>query len=556
MFIIKEMFFLTKTNWSSLRLFFLGLFLFQISIGPVFAIDYSERTLVVSAYYSPLPGQIKYVTGSYAGDIRLNGNGTNGADGTEVYPGMLAAPKTYAFGTQVEIPGLGIGTVNDRGGAIKAFNDFDRIDVWMGSGDEGRIRAMNWGMRRINGKVYPPGSGLNNYIYFSNVLIPMEPVHTLTAGFGTGDKGPEITKIQEALVKIGKSDSSKVTGIYDEDTLNQIFEVQKKANIVSSWKDFGAGYFGAKTRDLLEKELAKITKPKTESIYKANNCGQKFCYDLIAGDSGKDVTNLQIELKKLGFYTNEATGQYDKDLTQAVLDFQISQGILSSNTDMGAGNFGPKTRTRLSQILESGGISVPIEILVVSSGGTGGNDFFIEDLAVNSSGGEVLRLQKFLAEGGYYDGEIGGLFSNSTLQGVLRFQLEQNLIASAEDENAGIFNLVTRKKANEIVLKQGLGTTILQEIAFEQIPLDVLVGRLTVDTLSPGEKNENVLILQNILTKLGFLENTQTSYYDNATKQALIDFQVYNKIISSKDSFGAGFFGKKTLEKMIEIASK
>ncbi|MBU0668223.1 hypothetical protein KJ951_03160, partial [Patescibacteria group bacterium] len=52
--------------------------------------DFSNytRTYIISAYYSPLPGQLKYVTGSYQGDIRLNGGGVHGADGTPVYPGM------------------------------------------------------------------------------------------------------------------------------------------------------------------------------------------------------------------------------------------------------------------------------------------------------------------------------------------------------------------------------------------------------------------------------------------------------------------------------------
>ena len=48
-----------------------------------------------------LPGQSRYLRGSYEKDIRLNGRGVAGADGTGVYDGMLAAPKTYAFGTKI-----------------------------------------------------------------------------------------------------------------------------------------------------------------------------------------------------------------------------------------------------------------------------------------------------------------------------------------------------------------------------------------------------------------------------------------------------------------------
>lgn len=77
--------------------------LFSI-ISPTFAdetVASEKRKFIVTAYYSPLPDQSFYLKGSYEADIRLNGNGTHGASGKEVYPGMLAGPKTYAFGTQV-----------------------------------------------------------------------------------------------------------------------------------------------------------------------------------------------------------------------------------------------------------------------------------------------------------------------------------------------------------------------------------------------------------------------------------------------------------------------
>lgn len=53
--------------------------------------------------------------------------------------------------------GLGTGTVDDRGGAIvKAGErgyDHDRLDVWMGRGDEGLARALAWGKRTVKGRV-------------------------------------------------------------------------------------------------------------------------------------------------------------------------------------------------------------------------------------------------------------------------------------------------------------------------------------------------------------------------------------------------------------------
>ena len=103
----------------------------------------------VSAYYSPLPNQEKYVCGSYEEDLKMNGDGEYGADGTPVYVGMISAPTKYSFGTKIFIPGLGVGTVHDRGGAIYSSKGYDRLDIWMGYGDEGRKRALRWGRRRV-----------------------------------------------------------------------------------------------------------------------------------------------------------------------------------------------------------------------------------------------------------------------------------------------------------------------------------------------------------------------------------------------------------------------
>jgi hypothetical protein len=70
---------------------------------------------------------------------------------------MIAAPKTYAFGTQIFFEGLGLGRVEDRGGAIvEAFvrgQAYDRIDIWVGSGDDGLKRARAWGRRQVKGTI-------------------------------------------------------------------------------------------------------------------------------------------------------------------------------------------------------------------------------------------------------------------------------------------------------------------------------------------------------------------------------------------------------------------
>jgi len=102
-----------------------------------------EKVFRVTGYYSPLPGQKRYVTGSYAGDIRLNGKGVMAADETPVYLGMAAGPPFMEYGTKVILKDLrdhdlpGVYTVHDRGSAIVG----DRLDIWVGEGEEAIKKA-------------------------------------------------------------------------------------------------------------------------------------------------------------------------------------------------------------------------------------------------------------------------------------------------------------------------------------------------------------------------------------------------------------------------------
>ena len=109
-----------------------------ISSGRVY-----ERNILVTGYYSPLPDQEYYATGSYWGDIKLNGRGILAYDETPVYLGMAAGPPSMGIGTKVIIRELEefempvIYTVHDRGSAIKG----NRLDIWMGFGVEAMEKA-------------------------------------------------------------------------------------------------------------------------------------------------------------------------------------------------------------------------------------------------------------------------------------------------------------------------------------------------------------------------------------------------------------------------------
>ncbi len=68
------------------------------------------------------------------------------ASGSVAARGTIAAdPAVYPFGTRMAVPGYGVGTVRDIGGAIKGAH----IDIWFPSHEA----AIAWGSRKVRVKV-------------------------------------------------------------------------------------------------------------------------------------------------------------------------------------------------------------------------------------------------------------------------------------------------------------------------------------------------------------------------------------------------------------------
>ncbi|MEK7085851.1 MAG: peptidoglycan-binding protein [Patescibacteria group bacterium] len=352
------------------------------------------RTFTISAYYSPLPCQNRYVTGSYGGDIRLNGGGKRGADGTSVYPGMVAAPRSYNFGTKMDIPGVGIVAVHDRGGAIVASNNsnyYDRLDIWMGYGDKGLARALNWGKRTMEVVVYgvndsiqeqvalgdfsPEEANPNTCTYVANAVVntPSEPIVTLASvtpvppsapteifldtDLKLGDSGDKVAALQTQLKKLNLY-RTEVTGNYGEVTKHAVFKFQQIQGLVMDEKSPYSGVFGPKTRDGLNELVAsrnynniKIAKAtddyKTVMLAKAEMDRPKkrlLTAELRYGTRGPEVAELQKFLKSQGFFEGALITQYYGVVTkEAVLKFQKAHNIINSETDTGAGHVGPAT---------------------------------------------------------------------------------------------------------------------------------------------------------------------------------------------------------------------
>jgi peptidoglycan hydrolase-like protein with peptidoglycan-binding domain/3D (Asp-Asp-Asp) domain-containing protein len=390
-----------------------------------------EREFVVTAYYSPAPDQCCYVRGSIAADKVLNGEGRNGADGTPVYEGMIAAPPQYAFGTRIRLPGIGIGTVHDRGGAIQVLpGGVHRLDLWVGSGEEGLARALAFGVRKITATVYPPGGNVpQESFHLTSLSAPYERLQAFLVKDGAdlrverGDRGLSVALVQETLKRLGYF-SHPVTGSFGDVTSAALEAFQ-------AWAGLPVG--GA------------VDAPTAHMLVAADMLANADVRPERMGPESSEGTIREAKrlLRYLGHYRGRTDGTYNDGLFNAVLAFQQAHGLVGTAKDPGAGRIGPLTyralanawkRDRAAHIAKRIALQKNVHAELLER-------YLLPQrfLAFGDTGRDVCVLQRLLADRGYFPPEKANcVFGPLTQQSMLRFQIEKKIVASAEDKGGGM----------------------------------------------------------------------------------------------------------------------
>lgn len=427
-------------------------------LSPVYAVE-KPRTqqFVVTAYYSPLPNQCCYFRGNYEEEIAFNGRGIAGADGTLVYPGMIAGPDTYAFGTVIDLPGVGVGTIHDRGGRIIEWgDDIHRIDIWMGHGEEGLARALEWGVRNVKGTVYPLGSEnvpaekmvLEHFNADSKILasLPKSDPVDLVRMAEFGDRAYSVRILQANLKDLGYF-TENPTGQFGPVTQDALRRFQSEYGIPGDGTSVTIETAAALTAALgiTDKNLPELSQ------------------GLDKGASGSDVRQAQKLLRYLGYYRGRTDGIFDQNLKESVTAFQIARGIVPAATDQFAGRIGPATRAAILKewkvkVVESKAKSLARKIDLADK--VKSEDLPKKFLSKGDRGKEVRLLQSFLIDAGYLD-DAGatGTFAGRTLAALTQYQLDKGIVPSVEAKGAGVFGPATR-----IVISQDLVALKWQEV--------------------------------------------------------------------------------------------
>lgn len=412
--------------------------------SPVYAADKPHpQEFIVTAYYSPLPDQCCYFRGSYSEDLAFNGEGKVGADGTAVYPGMVAAPPTYPFGTVIELPGIGVGTVHDRGSRVVEWgDDVHRIDLWMGYGEEGLSRALAWGVRSVRGAVYPPDAEGKPAERLSLEAFPAD-----------GSSLAQLPKTDElTLLTLAKAGDQSYAVRFLQTTLKR----------VGYFDDAATGMFGPATKSALGRFLAEYGLPGDGTAVEKRSAAALMAavglpeqslpdvpQDLARGAQGSDVRQVQKLLRYLGYYRGRTDGIFDRDVQRAILSFQLEKGVVRQAMDSGAGRIGPATKAAILKAWKIRQASARSRTLLAKMQVTAsiGKDVVPSRvLSKGDRGAPVTALQRLLRRNGYLkDGDITGLFGTRTERGIIAYQKEKKIVSSVHDRGAGVFGPATRQ---------------------------------------------------------------------------------------------------------------
>nr|WP_106784450.1 peptidoglycan-binding protein [Lysinibacillus timonensis] len=217
---------------------------------------------------------------------------------------------------------------------------------------------------------------------------------------------------------------------------------------------------------------------------------------LNSGSTGTAVTDLQSNLKKLGYYDGPVNGIYNTSTKYAVGDFQRKYDLTPD------GIAGPATLSKLEEVLNN-----PTPVTAPASSTENVSQTY-PTLKSGSTGAAVTKLQSTLKGLGYYDGPVNGIYNTSTKYAVGDFQRKYDL------KPDGIAGPATLSKLDEVIDKSAPTAEPTSNTADKSYP-----------TLNTGSSGSAVTELQTSLKKLGYYNGPINGIYNTSTKYAVGDFQ-------------------------------
>ena len=208
-------------------------------------------------------------------------------------------------------------------------------------------------------------------------------------------------------------------------------------------------------------------------------------YAVLPGDKGEEVRSIQERLIELGYLAAEADGSFGSETAEAVQRFR-TLNKLGNGTSVD---------------------SIVMEMLF-------GDSPVANTLRIGDKSDQILSWQQRLLDLGYLAVKPDGTYGKLTAAAVKRFQEDNGLVA---DGNLGVGTL-----------------TLLND------------SDVSANVFDVGDRGEDVLNIQRLLYKYGYLKSSQaTGNYRDVTVAAVRQFQSLNGLQED------GKVGPETLKKLL-----
>jgi peptidoglycan hydrolase-like protein with peptidoglycan-binding domain/3D (Asp-Asp-Asp) domain-containing protein len=349
------------------------------------------KKYIVTAYYSPLPDQQFYLRWNFEDEVRLNWEGKRWASWKAVYPWMLAAPKTYAFGTKLFLEWIWIGTVDDRWWAIvgsgSRWYDGDRVDIWMWYWDDGLKRALTWWKRTVYWRIIAdneedvlPSIAVENFkiwqidfeslknarlVWKNSSETKVVTVQNLVpANISLKSSADDILLAQKIFNQLWYY-SWTIDWVYRNDLNKSILGFQLDNWVVSSVNAKGAWWYWEATKKALnskyltflnqEKIRIIAEKKKQDDLVVINNkvaLITKWFWAPKDNEVWAHVRRLQKTLKLLWYFQNKDTAIYWPQTKDSLIKYQIQKWLIQKSTDLWAWRIGEKTIWKIQEDLK------------------------------------------------------------------------------------------------------------------------------------------------------------------------------------------------------------
>lgn len=307
---------------------------------------------------------------------------------------------------------------------------------------------------------------------------PAAPVTTASAyrTLKSGLSGSDVLKLQNRLIELGYM-SGSASGYYDGTTASAVQTFQQRNGLTTD------GIAGSGTQTALYASTAVAASGVTGGTSGSTSSGT-----LKEGSTGETVYALQERLYDLGYYSGKIDGYYGTEVKNAVTAFQQRNGLTAD------GVAGGTTQNRLYSANATAAQSVP-----ASSGGN--STLTLKEGMVSD---DVMVMQQYLNNLGYYNSTATGSFDAQTKNAVMSFQQTNGLTA---DGIAGGATLSLLYSGNA---KRATG------------------GSSSAATLRQGDEGVLVAALQQRLIDLGYLSSSVDSKFGPSTFNAVLLFQQVN----------------------------